>query len=53
MPIYTLFILHGNTASVKLYINMKKGARDLFILYIDKAHTELDIFHFFFKVPPR
>ena len=35
--------LHTKTTSVKLYINMEMGARDL---YIDKAHTALDIFRF-------
>ena len=40
---------HAKTTSAKLYIYIGVGAMDL---YIDKAHTALDIFHFaaFFKL---
>ena len=36
-------IFHSKTTSAKLYIYIAVGARDL---YINKAHTALDIFSF-------
>ena len=40
---------HAKTTSAKLYIYIGVGSRDLFI---DEAHTALDIFHFFPCVLP-